>query len=379
MKNRPSILALFLLLSLGHVRAAADSPALPAAIAPKDARIELIGRFDMEGEYPRCSWPGSAIVVRFRGTDLNLPLHDSAAGEANERGGFNSNYLTVRVDDQEPTTLRLEHDRERYAVAAGLAAGEHTVRVSKRTESFCGIVSLLGVELSAGGELLNPPPRPDRRIEFIGDSITCGYGNEAPDEHHRFAPMTENNDLAYGAITARRFGAEYTCIAWSGIGAYRNNNGDVKNTMETRYERTIGTEPTPLWAFRSPAPQVVVINLGTNDFSKGDPGENYVDSYKRLVGTVRHHYPAATLFFAVGSMLSPEKAAKNQAYLETVMADLNDPKIFFVSLGCQDVATDGVGADWHPSLRTHEKMADRLCRAIEEQVGWRVSVHAGLD
>ena len=51
-------------------------------------------------------------------------------------------------------------------------------------------------------------------MEVIGDSISCGYGNEAANEHEHFSPTTENAYFSYGAIAARAFNADYTCIAW---------------------------------------------------------------------------------------------------------------------------------------------------------------------
>jgi len=371
MKVTPHVLLISILLASLAGLHAAETPALPEVFKAKDSKIQLIGRFDLRNENPRCAWAGSAIVARFRGTDLNLLLKDSAKGDTNKVTGFNNDYLTVRVDGGEPTTLRLESDRERYAVATGLAPGEHSMRVSKRTEPICGEVTLLGLEISAGGKLINPPARPERRIEFIGDSITCGYGNEAPDEKQNFAPATENNDLAYGAITARRFGAEYVCIAWSGIGVYRNHNGDVMSNMNTRYDKILKSDPTAIWDFTEPKPQVVVINLGENDFAKGDPGQDYIDAYEKLVATVRRHYPQATIFFALGSMAKGEKAVKNQEYLEKIIADLKDPKFFFASLGSQEIQKNGAGANWHPSLKTHAIMAELLAKVIEEKTDWK--------
>ena len=288
-----------------------------------------------------------------------------------KEGGFQSNYFTIRVDGGEAKTIRLENGRERYAMATGLTPGMHTVIVSKRTEHGCGMVTLLGVEISAGGELLAPPSRSNRRIEFIGDSITCGYGNEAPDEKHHFAPATENNDLAYGAITARRFGAEYVCIAWSGIGIYRDYGGRTENNMSLKYEKILASDSTAIWDFRAPPPQVVVINLGTNDFAKGDPGANYIDAYKALIKTVRGHYPDASIFCALGAMIDGEKAVKNKQYIDQVISDLKDPRLYFVSLGAQDGKRNGFGADWHPSLKTHAAMAESLVAAVEAKSNWK--------
>src|SRR5205807_2650882 len=103
-----------------------------------------------------------------------------------------------------------------YEAATGLPNGEHTLELFKRSESFVFNIQLLGIQLEAGKKLLPPEPAAKRRIELIGDSITCGYGNECANEKEHFSLATENNYLAYGPLAARAVKADCVQIAWSG-------------------------------------------------------------------------------------------------------------------------------------------------------------------
>jgi hypothetical protein len=65
-----------------------------------------------------------------------------------------------------------------------------------------------------------PEPQPVRKMEFIGDSDTCGFGNEgkASSAKNLFGMKgrLENVYNGYACITARMFDAEEHVLAWSG-------------------------------------------------------------------------------------------------------------------------------------------------------------------
>src|SRR5262249_20738501 len=119
-------------------------------------------------------------------------------------------------------------------------------------------------------------------------------------------------------------------------------------------------------------PDLVVINLGTNDFAQGDPGMPYEQAYEKLIQQVRSHYPNAFIVCATGSMLSGDPLTKQKAYVNEAVHTMNqngDARVSYADLGLQD-ANDGLGCDWHPSLVTQQKMATRLTAAIKAVTGW---------
>lgn len=324
--------------------------------------IHLMGRFDSSSPAgPRFAWPGSAIAARFSGTGIDIHLSDSG-----------SNYLEVVVDHGAPTVFVTKNGQNTYTLASNLPDGEHDLWIEKRTESTYGVVLLLGLS-PAGGKPLVPTPAPfDRTIELVGDSITLGFAADGIGPICDASEGTMDEYFSYGALTARALDAAHVVIAYSGIGVYRDMDGNTVDQMPVRYPRTLADDPTSVWGFAT-QPDVVVINLGDNDFDQGDPGQPYVDAYVSFVKQVRGHYPNAFIMLAVGSMMTG--ATLDQAKLEThqvvdALRGAGDMRVSFVDLGEQDGAADGYGCASHPSLMTHAAMAAKLTAAVKQVTGW---------
>jgi lysophospholipase L1-like esterase len=339
---------------------------------PPAQTVRFVGRFDTKDpSNPRFGWSGSEIITRFSGTSLGVRLADTSAADS-------SNFFEVVVDGKDQGKIQVNGSAELYTLAQGLPDGEHDLVLHKRTEGFVGPTTFMGFVPDLGKTLVPVAKAPDRRIEIIGDSISAGYGVDGADANCPFTTETENNWLAYGPVTARALGADANIIAWSGIGAYQSYGGDKTNTMKDVYGRTIPTEAGSAWDFASFVPHVVVINLGTNDFSVGDPGQPFVDAYGALVDRVRKNYPAATIFCALGPMLSDSYPAganaltKARTYIKGVVDDRTgkgDAHIRFIEFPTQDGA-NGLGCDYHPSAKTQALMAAQLTAAIQKELGW---------
>ncbi len=330
-----------------------SAAATAAPVAPPAVR--LVGRFDAQDPMgPRFAWSASGVVARFRGTQLDVRLRDAG-----------TNVFQVVVDGSPKAALATSPTKELYSVAMGLAEGEHEVMLLKRTEARVGEVQFLGFVQP----LLVPPPVPKRRIEFIGDSITAGYGNEGANEHCRFSATTENAYMTYAALTARALSAEHAAVAWS---------GKTIDGISEIYDRALPTRPESRWDARAWIPDVVVVNLGTNDVTRGDQQFPFVQSYVKLLDRVRAQYPKALLVCAVGPMLTDTYPAGKQtltrarAYVHaavTAKKKAGDDRVIFIEFPVQD-ASNGYGCDYHPSLRTHQIMAERLTTALKTELGW---------
>src|SRR5687768_16197828 len=202
----------------------------------------------------RFAWSGSGVVARFSGTSLSVRLD----------GG---QQYTVLIDGQ--LQPKLIPSTPTSVLASDLAEGTHVVEIYRRTEANQGESIFSGFDLGSG-TLLAPPPAPERRIEIVGDSITCGYGNEGADMNCPFTPDTENHYLTYGAIAARAVGAELSTVAWSGKGVvcnYGDEPASCVDPLPVYYDRTLPERPESVWSFASWQPHAVVINLGNNDLS----------------------------------------------------------------------------------------------------------------
>ena len=336
------------------VTAAKEAVTQPAPVAS----VKLVGRFDTsEPGALRFAWPGSMIAARFKGTAVSVRLKDEGR-----------NLFEVIVDGEPKTILKTDHTKESYALAEGLPDGVHDVAIYKRTEAKVGEVSFLGFDVQ--GTMLPPPPQADRRIELIGDSITAGYGNEGPGAVCTFNPVEENQYLTYGALAARALGAEHVTVAWS---------GKTIGEMTDYWERTLPNRPESLWDFKSWTPQLVVMNVGTNNFATYDPGETrYVRIYSNLFDRVRKAYPQAFIMCLLGPMLTdvyPE-GKKNltlaRKYMKATMEKIKasgESNFEYVELPEQK-HSDGLGCGFHPSLKTHKLMSDRLTAMLKERMGW---------
>ena len=147
--------------------------------------------------------------------------------------------------------------------------------------------------------------------------------------------------------------------------------------MPARYSRTLPDDPASTWSF-APAPDVVVVNLGTNDFAGGDPGAPFVDAYTDFAAAIRGRYPSAWILIASSPMIGdswPEGAMHRtiaNGYLADVVArrrEAGDARIATMDVA-EQLASDGYGCDYHPNEITARKMADVAVAKIREVTGW---------
>ncbi len=323
----------------------------------------FIGRFDMSNpSAPVFEWSGTAISLRFSGTAIGVTLSDGA-----------SDVFEVVLDGMQ-TVVPTISGTNKYMLGTGLAAGPHDLLLYRRTEAFFGDTTFGGFDIDTSAYLPGDPV-PTRRLEVIGDSISAGYGDEGT-YPCTFVPATENQFLTYEALAARSVGADLYTEAWSGIGIIRNTGGDTTNpTMPTRYPLTLpnkGAVTGNNWDFSKYVPDALVINLGTNDFSTGDPGTAFQTAYTTFVTSLRGHYPKARFYLAVGPMLSGTAYDQAKAYINGVIgarSSAGDKNVALLEFGTQDPA-DGLGCDSHPTLTTHQKMSVKLVAALTADLGW---------
>jgi lysophospholipase L1-like esterase len=195
----------------------------------------------------------------------------------------------------------LQTHARHYRIVDEPLSGVHTLRVVKRTEAWVGRIQVLGLELPEGGMLETPPPAPARRLEIIGDSVTSGYGIEAPAATNTYHPATVNATLTYGWLAAAAVTADCRLISWSGRGVWRNVDGSTNGTLPELYSRALPWEPASVWDLAQWVPQAVVITLGANDFGIGSPPNPIFAPLYRLVNRVRDAYGEPAIFCCLSS------------------------------------------------------------------------------
>lgn len=200
-------------------------------IAANDASIEYVGRFDFTNpSKPAFMYSGCMIRTGFTGTSLSVKLEDDSL----------RNWYTVKLDDS-IFTFRSGNTAGNYLMAKNLADKKHRVEISRRTEWHGGTVRFGGFVIDQGKKVFKLPQL-KRTIEFIGNSLTCGYGNEGKSREEHFSYETENNYHTYGTLVARAVNANYVAVCRSGIGMYQSYGGEKDFVQPKLYDEI---DPTP--------------------------------------------------------------------------------------------------------------------------------------
>lgn len=287
----------------------------------------------------------------------------------------------IFIDNKEtPEVLEiLDEYKKNYSIT--LDGLKHTVRIEKISEAAFGLVGVSAIEIEDDANI-NPTKKKEKLIEFIGDSITCGYGVEAESELITFKTSEENAEKAYAIKTARALGADYQLISWSGIGIITNwVPEDVNEPLEEilmpelyfhtdkRLRERLNLEEEMYDFSKSRRPKLIVINLGTNDDSyvRCIPEREAVfeKNYLKFLGKVHAVNPESKILCILGTMgqnLCDAVARSVDAFKE------NNPDVIIEAYKMpeQDKENDGMGADFHPNIISQQKASDILLKKLTE-------------
>ncbi|NGM60432.1 SGNH/GDSL hydrolase family protein [Sphingobacterium sp. SGG-5] len=341
-----------------------------------DVNVQYEGRVDLksqDGAY--LYWPGTAVRMKFSGTGVKAILRDFSSN--------NDNYFQIIIDGSPRGKLKLDKTKRQYTLASNLGGGEHEVELFKINHMNAGYARgysvFYGFDVIGDGEVLDAPSLKERKIEFYGNSITCGRSNEDNTGADSPASEYENNYLAYGAITARHFEAQYHCIAMSGIGM---TVGYTDVIMPELYDRLNPLEGSRKWDFKKYVPDIVVINLLQNDASilntpANNPSEfqkrwggtqptdqQLVTKYRSFISTIRQKYPQAHIICTLGSMNAVTfKEGRYADIIEDAVDGMDDDKVYVHLFAYK-------GTSGHPNVSEHREMANSLISFIEENITW---------
>lgn len=331
-----------------------------------DAHIRYSGRITMADDAAELSWSASSIKMNFKGTFIKATLRD-------EHG---YDYWIVLVDDKIISVIQPDSIQKQYTLATGLPDGNHSIELFKRTEWAMGKTWFYGFELDKNASILPAPAQQKRKIEFFGDSITCGYAVEDSTGQDRGTAPYENAYLSYASITGRHFDAEVHSTTRSGIGIMVSWNPLI---MPDMYDRLDATDAESKWDFSKYIPDLVVINLFQNDaWIVKQPGneqfkekfgvkpptdEQIIKAYKDFVKAIRSKYPKAQIICALGSMEDVKEGSPWPGYVQKAVAQIGDKKIYTRFFPYKN--TPG-----HPSKKEQQAMADDLIAFIDQNIKW---------
>jgi lysophospholipase L1-like esterase len=331
--------------------ATAQQNHLPA----NDPSIEYIGRFDFSNpSSPAFMYSGCMIKAGFTGTSIAVKFEDDSL----------RNWFTVKLDDS-LFIFKTNSATGIYLMGKNLHNGKHSLEISRRTEWHGGTTRFNGFVVDAGNKLFRLPTL-SRTMEFIGNSLTCGYGNEGQSRQEHFNYDTENNYHTYGTLVARAVNANYVAVCRSGIGMYQSYGGEKDFVQPKLYDEIIVGSKT-VWNYKNHQPDVVVIELGANDLAKPLDSTAFVNTYGQFVKKIRRQYPQAKIVCAAGPDGLDDTRSKFQSHIKAVVNQFkSDKRVYYFYFG----KIDSNGSDWHPNLKEHEQMAAVLLPFVRKITGW---------
>lgn len=276
-------------------------------------------------------------------------------------------YLMVIVDsgtDQESRhKIKLEKQKSFYVLAENLPHGIHSLKVIKITE--CQYATAGITQINCDGELLELPPKKKKlMLEFIGDSITCGFGNISQNADEEFSTLFEDGSQSFAALTGDALDADYNLISLSGWAVYKSPYG---RTLLDIYDKTDALNDPALaeWNFKENQADIVVLELGTNDraWTGSYPvklGE-FENAYVNFLYEIRGRYPGAYIVCVLGSLVIPEHPIFER--VQNAVQRFNDTKSEFLKISYVDKETEGLGCG-HPTVIKHQKIAEILSKRL---------------
>lgn len=351
----------------------------------EEDNVKITGRTIFREHIRYLGYSATSISFRFVGRHASADLISDPDNWAKEHHAWIAVYLN---DDTEPVKrLELTKSHQTVLLYEGNKADTVTITIMKYSEpeyAICGIEAI-----TIDSEVLLPPPAPkERKIQIIGDSITCGYGIEGSPDDLLHNTATENPAKAYSVLTARNLNADLEIVAWNGKGVISSYLGEEENTPDRSwlvpmlYQYTDAgccsqyfqeaREDWEKWNFHNFVPDLVILYLGTNDasYTREIPARNqeFCISYQELLLDIHTKHPDARLLCILGTMdqrLCPVVEQAVKQFTDT------HPKaeVSYLELPPQQ-EEDGVGTFWHPTPATHQKIANLVTERIQKMMGW---------
>jgi lysophospholipase L1-like esterase len=341
-------------------------PVLPVEVLLNNYRIQFIGRIDDRNPLkPRLAYPGTEIRLRLHGGSMRLVLSSDSDKSA----------LTIVVDHGAPRLQLLHLGLNDLTLSAAPAEGDHTFEIMKRTETWQGILTVESISLPPDVILLPPPIPSQRKLMFVGDSVTCGTGvnNNAI---CKADPENPSSDVynSYGLLLGRRLDAETHLVCYGGRGLVRDYRGlgiedHVLNAPQF-FPLAVAADALSgrvAWDATRFQPDAIVFSLGTNDFSlqKTKPLDEprWIDAYVGFLRSARALYPQAKFLVTEGAIVTDPLL---RSMLQQVVAQAADPLASYVP----SQHYPGNGCDGHPTASQHLQMTDDFEPILRARLGW---------
>ncbi len=342
--------------------------------------VKMLGRTAEDEGILWLALSASGIEFTVKGTAASVTVvGDSMVNSGKDKQA----RFAIYVDDEKVLDTQVDSAEKTYDIFTSETEREATVRLIKLSEAAESTMGIRSINVTTA-EDIKPTPAKDLKIEFIGDSITCGYGVDDEVKEHHFSTSTEDATRAYAYKTAQKLNADYSLVSYSGHGIISGYSGDGKKVTSQlvpdvyeKFAKSYGNYNGMFsvsyvnWDFSKFQPDIVVINLGTNDASycgsDRDKITDYSDNYTEFLKVVREKNPEAHIVCALGVMGDSLYVGVRKA-VENYTAATGDTNISHVRLTPHNGST-GYAADWHPTEATHEIASEEMVAHLKTIIG----------
>ena len=349
-----------------------------------EENVLLTGRTYKEEDTLWLAMSGTGASFVYTGKKLTITAVGGPAANVPDNNG-NYARFAVYADDLRVVDDLMDCAEKTYTIWESAEIKKVLIRIVKLSECAMSVLGIKDPEIAEGESIVPVSPK-EHMIEFIGDSITCGFGVDDEDPLHSFSTATEDVTKAYAYKTALLLNADYSMFSESGYGILSGYTDDperkcAEELIPPYYESygfsydsfPGGKKPQEMvWNFTGRKPEAIVINLGTNDDSYcQDTFEKQVEfrnEYVRFLKKVRRNNPDSYLFCVLGLMeerLYPMVEEACKLYRK----ETKDERIRSFRLPEQD-KTAGYAADYHPLASAHDLAAAKAAEEIRNVMGW---------
>ena len=346
-----------------------SNPCLTVYSAEKE-NIKPLGRTYYENGIRYFSHSGSGIEFTCKGEYVIINLVDDSEGKY--PGGHKARFAIYKNGFLIVDSILTENEKTQHITLDGYET-QTTIKIIKLSEAQYSSMGVGDIAVY-GKEKIMPTAQKDIKLEFIGDSITCGYGIDEVNEYGYFSTATENFTKTYAYLTAENLGADCNAVCFSGFGVYSGytSNGRInsEDIVPNYYDKSCflygGREI--IWDFSEYQSDVVIINLGTNDASYCADSiggrQEFTRRYTEFIRQVRQYNPYAHILCVLGDMNNSMYSCIEQAvsnYINSSFDNNVSAMTLTYKMGENDIVING-----HPGYMSNICAADELTVKIRE-------------
>lgn len=330
------------------------------SIKPELSNVKHIGRYLIKEDITYLLQSGSAIEFYLNAKSAEIILAGDGTSiyhEEYEKPRYaiyvNDNILLdTTMGEKEKTVLLFNNEKE-------MEIKIKVILLSEAIFGGIGIKSINVISSVSNNNIIRPTEKKKLSIEYVGDSITCAYGIEAKAPSEYFETKTQNFEKSYAFLASKELDYDYSVVCYSGCGIISTGNIMSQRYTKINYFSSTNNE----WDFEKNHNDIIVINLGTNDFGYvwGFRIDEYVEKYADFLQLVREKNPDSYIVCLLGMMGCEDLFPLiNEAINIT-----GDKKIYSYLLPAQRLE-DGIGAEYHPNVVSHAKWGKLVSKIIKD-------------